>query len=90
MLGLVTGLTLSHEVFVDWGWLIGPAAWFLAAALTAKVTGLSLRPALLGALLAGVPSAALTALGAHWQGALVAVILFGVWCGRSGARTAVD
>ncbi len=31
VLGLATGLTLSHSFFEDWGWLVGPGAWMLAA-----------------------------------------------------------
>ena len=30
----------------------------------------------------GLPSGLATALGLHWEGALLAVILFGLWCGR--------
>ena len=86
VLGLATGLTLPHSVFVDWGWLIGPAAWILAAAITARVVHLPYGPALLGALIAGIPSALATLIGAHWLGALIAVGVFGLWCGALGYR----
>ena len=80
-LGLATGLTLSHEFFEDWGWLVGPAAWIAAAAITARILRLDLRTALLGAAVAGIPSGIATLLGLHWLGALVAVVVFGIWCG---------
>lgn len=86
VLGLATGLTLPHSAFVDWGWLIGPAAWMLAASVTARVVGLPLWPVLIGAVAAGLPSAAATALGAHWLGALLAIVVFAVWCGAVAVR----
>ena len=57
VLGLATGLALSHAFFEDWGWLVGPAAWLLAATATALVLQLPLAGTLLGAALAGIPSA---------------------------------
>jgi len=37
---------------------------------------------LLGAVLAGLPSLLAVIVGLHWLGALVAVVLFALWCGR--------
>lgn len=81
-LSLALGLALPREFFVDWGWLTGPAAWMLCAALTAHVLRLPLVPALTGAILAGLPSLLFVLLALHWLGAVVAVALFAVWCGR--------
>jgi hypothetical protein len=39
-------------------------------------------PTLLGAALAGIPSALAVVLGVHWLGAAVAVVLFAIWCAR--------
>jgi hypothetical protein len=86
VLGLLTGLTLSHSFFVDWGWIVGPAAWMLAATVTSRALHLPLWPTLLGAALAGLPSAAATIVGLHWVGAVLAIVLFAVWCGGMGAR----
>jgi len=88
VLGLVLGLTLSHGFFEDWGWLAGPAAWALCAAVTARVLGLALVPVLVGAALAGVPSLLAVLVGAHWLGAAVAVGIFAWWCARLAARGA--
>ena len=85
VLGLATGLAFSHEFFEDWGWVVGPLAWMVAAAITARVLRLDPRDALLGAVLAGLPSGLATLVGLHWLGALVAIALFGAWCGRPGA-----
>ncbi len=86
VLGLATGLALSHEFFEDWGWLVGPAAWMLAAAVTAAALSLPFGRALLGAALAGIPSALATVTGLHWLGAALAIVLFALWCGGPAAR----
>lgn len=86
VLGLATGLALNREFFEDWGWIAGPAAWLLAATATARVVRLPLGPVLLGAAPAGIPSGAATALGLHWLGAALAIVLLGLWCGALRAR----
>ena len=85
VLGLAPGLALPHDFFESWGWLAGPVAWMVVAAATARVLGLPPARALLGAALAGIPSALATVAGLHWLGALIAIVLFALWCG--GART---
>jgi hypothetical protein len=85
-LALVLGLALPRSFFQSWGWLSGPAAWLLCAAGTAFILKLALPRALLGATIAGLPSLALVALGLHWAGALLACLLFGLWCARLPAQ----
>lgn len=79
-LSLLLALLLPKSFFEDWGWLSGPAAWFACAALTARVLRLPLASTLLGALLAGIPSALAVAAGVHWLGVLIAVAAFAAWC----------
>jgi hypothetical protein len=81
-LSAVLGLALPHQAFEDWGWLIGPAAWLACSALTALMLRMPLGATLLGAALAGIPSALAVILGVHWLGAAVAVLLFAAWCAR--------
>jgi hypothetical protein len=81
-LSAVLGLALPHGFFEDWGWLVGPAAWLACAALTALMLRLPAVPTLLGAALAGIPSAVAVVVGLHWLGAAVAVVLFAIWCAR--------
>ncbi|HEX7060306.1 MAG TPA: hypothetical protein VF176_10705 [Solirubrobacterales bacterium] len=81
-LSIALGLALPHDFFEDWGWLAGPAAWMLCAAFTGRVLGLALAPTLIGAALAGIPSAIAVVFGLHWLGAAVAVLVFAAWCGR--------
>jgi hypothetical protein len=82
LLSIALALALSHDFFVNWGWIAGPAAWMLCAAFTARLLRLPLVPALIGAVLAGLPSLAAVVIGVHWLGAAVAVALFALWCAR--------
>lgn len=80
-LALLLAIALPKSFFESWGWLSGPVAWLICATGTALILRLTLLRTLLGAVVAGVPSLALVALGLHWAGALLACLLFGVWCG---------
>src|SRR3954470_19559494 len=82
VLSIALAIALPHSFFEDWGWLAGPGAWLLCAAPVARVLGLPLGGALLGAALAGLPSVLAVIVGVHWLGAALAVVLFAVWCGR--------
>jgi hypothetical protein len=83
VLSIALAIALPHSFFEDWGWIAGPAAWALCALVTARVLGLPPGWTLLGAALAGLPSLIGVVLGAHWLGAAIAIVLFGVWCGFS-------
>jgi hypothetical protein len=91
-LALVLALILPRSFFQAWGWLSGPTAWLICATGTALILKLALPRALPGAVIAGLPSIVLVVLGLHWAGALLACLLFGVWCGlrlSPGERSAV-
>ena len=88
VLSVLLALALPHSFFEDYGWLSGPLAWLLCAALTARLLRLPLGPTLLGAVLAGLPSLLFVAIGLHWAGAVVAVALFALWCARLTPGTA--
>jgi hypothetical protein len=89
VLSVALAIALPREFFVDWGWLAGPASWMLCAAFTARVLSLPLVPTLIGAVLAGLPSLVAVVLALHWAGALLAVILFAIWCARLPRTTAL-
>lgn len=83
---LVLAQLLPKSFFESWGWLSGPTAWLGCAAITAGVLKLDMPRAVLGAALVGIPSIVFVIIGLHWLGALVAAILFGIWCGRYANR----
>ena len=83
---LLLAILLPKSFFESWGWLSGPTAWLACAVITAVIVRLSLPRVLLGAALVGIPSIVFVIIGLHWLGALVAAVLFGLWCGRYPAR----
>lgn len=83
VLSIALGLALPHDFFEDWGWITGPVSWLLCAAFTARALYLPLLSTLIGAVLAGLPSLVAVLVGLHWVGAILAVVLFAVWCARS-------
>jgi hypothetical protein len=85
----VLAILLPHSFFDSWGWITGPVAWMLCAALTARVLGLPMGNTLLGALLAGIPDAICVVIGLHTVGDVIAIILFALWCARMPRRDAV-
>jgi hypothetical protein len=85
----VLAILLPHSFFDSWGWITGPVAWMLCAALTARVLGLPMGNTLLGALLAGIPDAICVVIGLHTVGDVIAIVLFALWCARLPRRDAV-
>jgi hypothetical protein len=85
-LSLLLAVLLPHSFFDDWGWLTGPIAWLACAGLTAWALNLELRGVLLGAVLAGIPSAIAVVAGVHWLGVAIAVAAFAAWCAWLAAR----
>jgi hypothetical protein len=77
---LLLAVALPHSFFEDWGWITGPGAWIGCAALTAWALHLDTRGVLLGAVLAGIPSAIAVLAGVHWLGVAIAVAAFAAWC----------
>ena len=82
VLAVVLAVTLPHSFFEDWGWIAGPAAWAVCAALTARLLALPVASALVGAALAGIPALLAVVAGVHWLGTALAVGLFAAWCAR--------
>jgi hypothetical protein len=79
-LSLILALTLPKSFFEDWGWITGPLAWLGCAAITAWALHLPVRGVMLGAVLAGIPSAVAVLAGVHWLGVAIAVMAFAAWC----------
>ena len=85
-ISIALAVALPKSFFEDWGWLAGPGAWMVCALVTASVLALPRGRALLGAALAGLPSVLAVIAGVHWLGAVLALALFALWCGRLPSR----
>ena len=81
VISIALAIALPRSFFEDWGWLAGPSAWMLCAYGTARILRLPVPNSLVGAALAGLPSLLAVVIGVHWLGAVIAVALFGLWCG---------
>lgn len=86
VIAVVLGAALDESFFRSWGWLAGPGVWAACALLVARVLRLPAGWTLLGAALSGLPSLVAVLAGVHWAGTPLALILFGLWCGRLAAR----
>src|SRR3954454_6410820 len=82
VLSIALAIALPHAFFEDWGWLTGPGGGVVCALGTAAGGHLPGLRVLVGAALAGLPSILFVVVGAHWAGALVAIVLFALWCAR--------
>ena len=80
---------LPRSFFEDWGWLAGPGAWGGCALVVGAALRLPLGPVVVGAVLSGLPMLVGVAVGVHWLGAPLALVIFGLWCGRLAARRQV-
>lgn len=90
VLAVILALALPKSFFEDWGWLTGPLAWLLCAALTARIVRLPVLGTLVGAVLVGLPALIAVVLDIHWLGTLIAVALFGLWCARLSVDRSLD
>jgi hypothetical protein len=90
VVAIALAVALPRSFFEEWGWLSGPVAWIACAAFTARVLRLPIPGAVIGAVLAGLPSLLAVLIGVHWLGALIAAVLFGMWCGRLAVDPALD
>jgi len=86
VVSLLLAVILPHSFFEDWGWLTGPAAWLGCAAITAWALRLPIPGVMLGAALAGIPSALAVLAGIHWLGVAIAIAAFAAWCAWLAVR----
>lgn len=86
ILALTLALIFPDGFFRTWGWLSGPLAWMVCATVVAWRLTLPRFATLMGAAVAGLPSLLAVAIGLHWAGALIGVIVFAVWCGTLHPR----
>jgi hypothetical protein len=90
VVSIILAIALPHSFFEDWGWISGPVAWVACAAVTARVLSLPTVGALTGSILVGIPAVVAVVAGVHWLGAIIAAVLFGLWCGRLAVDPDLD
>jgi hypothetical protein len=71
----------EREVFEDWGWAIGPVAWFAASAVTGRVLAIPIGYVLFSALAGGVAGLLVMLATSHLPGMGAALLVFAASCG---------
>lgn len=77
---VLIALPLPKSFFGDFGFIAGPGAWALCAAITARVLRLPVLAVLGVALAAGLVALGLTLAGVHWAGVAVGLLAFAAGC----------
>jgi hypothetical protein len=81
LFAILIALPLGDDFFDDWGFLVGPIAWFACSLLTARVLSLPLAYVLFSALAGGVAGAIVLVVVNHWAGMAAALLVFAASCG---------
>ena len=77
---LLIALPLPESFFRDYGFVAGPGAWALCAAVTARVLRLPVLWVLGAALAAALVGTLLSLAGGHWPGVAGGLLAFGLGC----------
>jgi hypothetical protein len=82
---ILAALPLDEDFFDDWGFVVGPIAWFACSLVTARVLSLPLAYVLFAALAGGVAGEIVLLVTSHWAGVAAALLVFAASCGSYDA-----
>jgi hypothetical protein len=77
----ILALTLDHDFFEDWGWLVGPLVWLACSAVTGRILSLPLAYVLFSAVAGGVAGLLVMLAASHTPGLIAALLVFAASCG---------
>ena len=77
----ILALTLDHDFFEDWGWLVGPVIWLACSAITGRILSLPLAYVLFSAVASGVAGLIVMLATSHTPGLIAALLVFAASCG---------
>ena len=77
----ILGVTLDHDFFEDWGWLVGPIVWLACSAVTGRILSLPLVYVAFSAVAGGVAGLLVMLATTHLPGLLAALLVFAASCG---------
>ena len=75
------GLAFDREFFRDWGWAVGPVAWFACSVVTARILSLPQGYVLFSAIAGGVAGLLVMLATSHLPGMGAALLVFAASCG---------
>ena len=88
LFAVLVALPLGDDFFEDYGWITGPAAWIVCAAVSARILALPAALALFAAAAGGIAGAVVGLALDHTAGLIVAVAVFGAACAGYDGETA--
>jgi hypothetical protein len=77
----ILALTLSHDFFEDWGWLVGPVIWLACSLVTGRILSLPMTYVLFSAVAGGVAGLLVMLATSHTPGLVAALLVFSASCG---------
>jgi hypothetical protein len=77
----ILDLTLSHDFFEDWGWLVGPVIWLACSLVTGRILSLPVTYVLFSAVAGGVAGLLVMLATSHTPGLVAALLVFSASCG---------
>ena len=77
----ILALTLSHDFFEDWGWLVGPVIWLACSLVTGRILSLPVAYVLFSAVAGGVAGLLVMLATSHTPGLVAALLVFSASCG---------
>ena len=80
LFAVLIALPLGDDFFEDWGWLSGPIAWILCAAIAGQILKLPTSLVVFAALAGGVAGALVSLVTSHTVGLIIAVAVFAASC----------
>lgn len=81
----ILALTLDHDFFEDWGWLVGPVVWLACSAVSGRILSLPLAYVLFSAVAGGVAGLIVMLATSHTPGLIAALLVFAASCGSYDA-----
>jgi hypothetical protein len=80
LFAILIALPLGDDFFEDWGWISGPVAWILCAAVAGRILSLPASLVVFAALAGGVAGFLVSLVAGHTVGLIVAVAVFAASC----------
>jgi hypothetical protein len=80
LFGVLVALPLGDDFFEDYGWISGPVAWLVCAAIAARILEIPRLLALFAAVAGGVAGAIVGVAIDHTAGLVVSIAVFAASC----------
>jgi hypothetical protein len=82
----ILALTLDHQFFEDWGWLVGPVIWLACSLVTGQILSLPRVYVVFSAVAGGVAGLLVMLAVTHTAGLIAALLVFAASCGSYDAQ----